>query len=165
MEYWIPKAGNRFHFTGGARFVHGGAMLQEIVVPVITVKHKKDKSAREDTKVKSVTVHVLGASHKVTTNRHRFELIQAEPVRERVKPITLKVAIYEGDNAVTDVETVTFDSTSDRMDERTKWVHVVLQDHQYHKSTAYRLVLRDANTGIEQQSVPVTIDRVFADDF
>ena len=165
MEYWIPKAGNRFHFTGGARFVHGGAMLQEIVVPVITVKHKKDKSTREDTKIKSVTVHVLGASHKVTTNRHRFELIQAEPVSERVKPITLKVAIYEGDNAVTNVETVTFDSTSDKMDERKKWVHFVLQDHPYHKHTAYRLILRDADTGIEQQSVPVTIDRVFADDF
>lgn len=165
MEYWIPKAGNRFHFTGGARFVHGGAMLQEVVVPVITVKHKKDKSTRDDTKIRSVTVHVLGASHKVTTNRHRFELIQAEPVSERVRPITLKVAIYEGDNAVTNVEAVTFDSASDKMDERKKWVHLVLQDHQYHKNTAYRLVLRDADTGIEQQSVPVTIDRVFADDF
>ncbi len=165
MEYWIPKAGNRFHFTGGARFVHGGAMLQEVVVPVITVKHKKDKSTREDTKVKPVTVHVLGANHKVTTNRHRFELIQAEPVSERVKPITLKVAIYEGDNPVTNVETVKFDSTSDKMDERKKWIHVVLQDHQYHKNAAYSLVLRDAETGIEQQSVPVTIDRMFADDF
>lgn len=165
MEYWIPKAGNRFHFTGGARFIHGGAMLQEIVVPVITIKHRKDKSTREETKVKSVTVHVLGASHRVTTNRHRFELIQAEPVSERVKSITLKVAIYEGDNAVTNVETVTFDSTSERMDERKRWVPLVLQDHQYHKHTAYRLVLRDADTGIEQQSVPVTIDRVFADDF
>ena len=39
MEFWIPKGANRFHFTGGARFVHGGAMLQEIVVPVITVRH------------------------------------------------------------------------------------------------------------------------------
>jgi hypothetical protein len=37
MEFWIPKGANRFHFTGGARFIHGGAMLQEIVVPVITV--------------------------------------------------------------------------------------------------------------------------------
>ena len=31
MEFWIPKGANRFHFVGGARFVHGGAMLQEIV--------------------------------------------------------------------------------------------------------------------------------------
>ena len=165
MEFWIPKAANRFHFVGGARFVHGGAMLQEIVVPVITIKHKKDKSARGDTKIKLVTVHVLGASHKITTNRHRFELIQMEPVSERVTAITLKVAIYEGDEAVTNIETVTFDSTSDKMDERKKWVQLVLQDRRYHKSTSYRLVLRDADTSIEQQSVPVIIDRVFTDDF
>ena len=31
MEFWIPKGASRFHFTGGARFIHGGAMLQEIV--------------------------------------------------------------------------------------------------------------------------------------
>ena len=116
-------------------------------------------------KIKPVTVHVLGASHKITTNQHRFELIQMEPVSERVISITLKVAVYEGDEAVTNIETVTFDSTSDKMDERKKWVHLVLQDRRYHKSTSYRLVLRDADTGIEQQSVPVIIDRVFTDDF
>src|SRR5690606_23326962 len=32
-QFWIPKGANRFHFVGGARFVHGGAMPQEIVVP------------------------------------------------------------------------------------------------------------------------------------
>lgn len=165
MEFWIPRAANRFHFTGGARFVHGGAMLQEIVVPVITVKHKKDKSVRGETKVKSVPVHVLGSSYKITTNRHRFELIQMEPVSERVKPITLKVAVYEGGEPVTNIETVTFESTSDKMDERRKWVSLVLQDRQYDKKTPYRLVLRDAETGIEQQSVPVVINRAFTDDF
>ena len=28
MQFWVPKGNNRFHFTGGARFVHGGAMLR-----------------------------------------------------------------------------------------------------------------------------------------
>jgi uncharacterized protein (TIGR02687 family) len=164
MEFWIPKAANRFHFTGGARFVHGGAMLQEIVVPVVTVKHIKGKSAKE-TKIKRVTVQVLGGSHKITTNRHRFELIQMEPVSERVKPITLKAAIYEADEPVTNIESVTFDSASENMDARRKWVSLILQDREYNKRTAYRLVLRDVETGIEQQSVPVIIDRAFTDDF
>jgi hypothetical protein len=39
MDFWIPKGTNLFHFVGGARFVHGGAMPQEIAVPVVTVKH------------------------------------------------------------------------------------------------------------------------------
>ncbi len=165
MEFWIPKAANRFHFVGGARFIHGGAMLQEIVVPVITVKHKKDKAARSETRIKPATVHVLGSNHKITTNRHRFELIQMEPVSERVKPITLKIAVYEGEEPITNIETLTFESASGVMDDRKQSIVLVLQDQQYDKKTAYRLVLRDLETGIEQQSMPVIIDRAFHDDF
>jgi hypothetical protein len=86
-------------------------------------------------------------------------------VSDRVKAITLKVAIYDGDEAVTNIETVTFDSASDNMNERKKWVPLVLLDRQYDKHKPYRLVLREAETGIEQQSVEVTIDRAFTDDF
>jgi uncharacterized protein (TIGR02687 family) len=165
MEFWIPRAANRFHFMGSQRFVHGGAMLQEIVVPVITVWHKKDKAVRVMTKTKPATVHVLGTSHKITAPRHRFELLQMEPVGERIKPMTLKVAVYEGDEPVTNIETVTFDSASGSMDERKKWVPLVLQDRPYDKHTRYHLVLRDAETDIEQSRVDVVIDRAFSDDF
>jgi uncharacterized protein (TIGR02687 family) len=164
MEFWVPRGANRFHFTGGARFIHGGAMPQEIVVPVVTVRHIKGKSV-DETKTKHVAVHVLGMNHRITTSRHRFELIQMEPVSERVKPITLKISIYGGDEPVTSIESVTFDSASGNMDERKKWVYLVLQDRQYDKKIPYRLVLRDSETGIEQQSVPVIIDRAFSDDF
>lgn len=164
MDFWIPKGANRFHFTGGARFIHGGAMPQEICVPVITVRHIKGKSA-EETKTKRVTVQVLGVNHRVTTEAHRFELIQMEPVSDRVKPITLKVAVYEGEESVSSIASVTFDSASGNMDERKKWVHLTFKGHQYDKSTPYRLVLRDADSGIEQQSVSVIIDRAFSDDF
>jgi uncharacterized protein (TIGR02687 family) len=152
-----------FPLCGGARFIHGGAMLQEIVVPVITVKHKKDKAARSETRIKPVTVHVLGSGHRITTNRHRFELIQMEPVSERVKSVTLKVAVYDGETPITNTETVTFDNASDIMDERKKSIVLVLQDRQYDKKTPYRLCCRE--TGIEQQSVLVIIDRAFRDDF
>jgi uncharacterized protein (TIGR02687 family) len=164
VEFWIPKGANRFHFTGGARFIHGGAMPQEIVVPVLTVKHVRGKS-EQDKKPRQVIVQVLGTNHRITTAKHRFQLIQMEPVSERVKPTTLKVAIYEGQEPVTNTETATFDSVSSNMDERKKWVHLVLQERQYNKKTPYRLVLRDAETGIEQQSVDVVIDRTFTDDF
>ena len=164
MEFWLPKGANRFHFVGGARFVHGGAMLQEVVVPVVTVKHVRGKQA-VDTKPKQVSVQTLGTSHRITSAYHRIQLIQMEPVSERVKPITLKVAVYEGEEPVADQQTVTFDSSSGNLDERKKWVRLVLKDRQYDKKTVYRLVLRDAATGIEHQSAEVTIDRAFSDDF
>jgi uncharacterized protein (TIGR02687 family) len=164
MEFWIPRGANRFHFVGGARFIHGGAMPQEIVVPVLTIKHARGKAA-DSTRPKPLDVQVLGASHRVTTTRHRFQLIQMEPVSDRVKAVTLRIGIYEGEAAVTNIETVAFDSTSANMDERKKWVNLVLVDRPYDKKTAYRLVLQDAETGIELQSVNVIIDRAFTDDF
>ncbi|MEZ6117134.1 MAG: BREX-1 system phosphatase PglZ type A [Pirellulaceae bacterium] len=164
MEFWLPKGANRFHFTGGSRFIHGGAMLQEVVVPIITVRHIKGKS-KQDTATKRVGVQVLGVNHRITTPKYRFPLLQTEPVSERVKPITLKVAIYEGGEPITNIEKITFDSTSETMDDRSKEVVLVLEDRTYNKKTKYRLVLRDADTDIEQSSVDVIIDRAFTDDF
>jgi uncharacterized protein (TIGR02687 family) len=164
LEFWIPRGTNLFHFVGGARYAHGGAMPQEIVVPVLTVKHIRGKSAQE-TKTRPVLVQVLGANHRVTAAQHRFELIQMEPVSERIKPVTLRVAIYDGAEAVTNLQTVKFDSTSGQLDERRRWVSLALQQRDYVKSRAYRLVLQDAETGIEQQSVDVIIDRAFTNDF
>lgn len=164
MEFWIPKGANRFHFMGGARYIHGGAMLQEVVVPIVTVRHIKGKSVGT-TKTKRVTVQLLGSNFKITTSRHRFEMIQMEAISERVKPITLKVAVYEGNEPVTNIESVTFESSSDNIEERKKSVTLVLRDRQYDKKTKYRLVLRDAETGVEQESMDVIIDRAFTDDF
>jgi uncharacterized protein (TIGR02687 family) len=164
MEFWLPRGLNRFHFAGGARFVHGGAMLQEIVVPILTVRQVRREAAVE-TKTKPVSVHVLGSNHKITTSRHRFELFQMEPVSERVKPITLRIAVYDGDAAVSNLETVTFDSTSGNMDERRKWVSLVLKDGVYDKKKNYHLVLRDAETDQEHPRVEVIIDRAFNNDF
>ncbi len=164
MEFWVPRAANLFHFTGGARFVHGGAMPQEVVVPLVTVTQLRGKK-KLGSRSEKVSVHVLGGNHKITTPTYRFELIQTEPVSERRKPITLRAAVYEGGMAVTSVETLTFDSTSDSIEERKKSLRVELRSGTYDKTTPYRLVLRDVESDAEVQSVPVVIDRSFDDDF
>ena len=91
-------------------------MLQEIVVPVIKVKHLKDKGRREKTQSKLCR----GASARNKTQdhnapKHRFTLLQMEPAGERAKAVTLKIAVYEGDEPVTTIESVTFDSTSSNL--------------------------------------------------
>ena len=166
-EFLVPRGIQRFHFVGGARFIHGGATLQEVMVPVVVIRHRKG-SAAKSTETRTVQVQVLGSSHKITAAKHRFELIQTDAVSDRVKPLTLKVAIYEGSDLTTpisDVQTLTFSSASDSLDQRKQWVLLTLRDAAYNRATPYRLVLRDAETNIEHQSLPVTIDRAFTDDF
>ena len=165
-EFLVPKGIQRFHLVGGARFFHGGASLQEVVVPVITVRHKKGGAASK-TQTRHVQVHVLGSSHKITAARHRFELIQTDPVSERVKAITLKIAIYEAGETtpLSNVQNLTFDSDSDNLDQRKKQVLLTISHAAYNKQANYRLVLLDADSGIEHESIPVTIERAFTDDF
>lgn len=164
MEFWIPKSINRFHFTGGARFVHGGAMPQEIVVPVLVVRQIKGKSVSE-TKTRPVSVTLLGENHRITTTKHRFAFIQVEAVSERIKPARLKIAIYDGDRPITNVETVLFGSSSASIEERKQFIWLTLSDQTTDKKKTYKLLARDAETGIEQFSAQVIIDRTFTEDF
>lgn len=78
-QFWIPKGANRFHFVGGARFVHGGAMPQDIVVPVLTVNQLRGEKAEKRTKRK-VGVISPKSVLKMVANIQRFDLIQTESV-------------------------------------------------------------------------------------
>ena len=164
MEFWVPRAANRFHFTGGARFVHGGAMPQEVIVPLVTITQVRGK-LKAASRTEKVSVQVLGTKHKITTPVYRFEIIQTEAVGDRRKPITLRAAVYDEANPVTSVETITFDSSSDSIDERKKSIRLELRTGTYDKAKPYRLVLRDVESDAEVQSVSVVIDRSFDDDF
>ena len=164
MDFWVPRAANLFHFVGGARFVHGGAMPQEVLVPLVQVTELRGKH-KAGSRAEKVTVQVLGTKHKITAPKHRFEFMQTEAVGERRNPITLRAAVYEGAQAVTSIETITFDSTSDSIDQRKKSVCLELRTGTYDKATPYRLVLRDLESDAEVQSVAVVIDRSFDDDF
>ncbi len=139
-------------------------MPQEIVVPVITVLQKKGKHA-EMTKTKHVGVSVLGTAFKITTNRYKIRLIQTEAVSERVKPLTIKVAIFEGADPITNAETVTFDSPSGDMNEWRREVWLTLANRTFNNKTPYHLILRNAETEVEEARIEVTIDLAFTNDF
>jgi uncharacterized protein (TIGR02687 family) len=161
IDFWVPKGAARFHFAGGARFVHGSAMPQEIVVPVIAVK----ESESEKTKIKAVEVSLLGSSNKVVTNKQRFELIQTEAVSERVLPVTLAVSLRDGEVLISDEQMVTFDSPSQLLDERKKSVILTVASGTYDRNKDYFLVVRDVKTKAEAWRVAVKVDLAFSNDF
>lgn len=164
MEFWIPKGNNRFHFIGGSRYTHGGAMLQEIVVPLISIKEVEGEKA-EKRSTRKVDIALLGSTRKVVTNLQRFDFIQTEKVSERVLPRTVLISIRDGDELISNEVSLTFDSQSTSMDERKKSARVMLKSGQYDKKREYALVLQDAETKIEVERIPLTIDLAFANDF
>jgi len=166
MEFWIPKGANRFHFVGGAKFIHGGAMPQEVVVPVLTVRHAKSQKAKKKTLTKSVSIILLGSNHKITTHTHRFKFIQTEPVNDRNKAITVKIAVYDGDETISNIETVSFASTSSNLDDRQQAVMLTMKDQQFDRHKPYKLVIESAlEDDFVRQEYDIKIDRAIADDF
>ncbi|NLU01329.1 MAG: BREX-1 system phosphatase PglZ type A [Pseudomonas lundensis] len=163
-QFWIPKGANRFHFVGGARFVHGGAMPQEIVVPVLTVNQLRGEKAEKRTKRK-VGVISPKSTLKMVTNMQRFDLIQTESVSEQVLSVTVAVAIYEGEQPVSSEEVVTLDCATDSMSERLKQVRLSLSGSDFDRQKDYFLVIRDKDLNTELERYRVTIDLAFTDDF
>lgn len=161
VDFWVPRGASRFHFAGGARFVHGSAMPQEIVIPVITLRESENESA----KTRSVEFSLLGSSNKVVTNKQRFEFIQTEPVSERVLARTVLVSLRDGEALISDEVSITFDSTSGLMDERKRSVMLTVRSGSYDKTKDYFLIGRDAKTNVEVTRIPLKVDLAFANDF
>lgn len=159
------KCEKGFRADGLDYFFRPSVTWSKVTTGPFSCRYTNGGTGFDATATSAFGVQVLGVNHRITTPKYRFQLLQTEPVSDRVKEITLKVAIYEGNDPVTNIEKVTFDSASDNMEERTKQVVLVVEDRQYDKKTKYRLILRDADTDIQQSSTDVVIDRAFTDDF
>lgn len=163
-EFWIPKGINRFHFVGGARFVHGGAMPQEIVVPILTVNQLRGAKAEKRTKRK---VGVISASSglKMVANIQKFDFMQTETVTEQVQPVTVAIAIYEGSDKVSSEEVTSFDSATDSVADRVKQITLSLAGSNFDRNKDYALVIKDKDLNTEIERYAITIDLAFTDDF
>ncbi len=106
-EFLIPKSINKIRVQGGGnRFVHGGATLQELIVPLIEVNISKSKA--EDTKEVNVEIVPI---RNISTNTVNVTLYQTELMAGKMKPLTLRVGFESIDGKpLSDSATHTFAS-------------------------------------------------------
>lgn len=118
VEILIPKGMNRLRRQGaGSRFIHGGAMLQEVMVPVLTIQKK-----REDT-VRKVDIDIINKSNnRITTNIHPVRFYQTEAVAPRLVGRKIKSYFAVEDDGtrtvISDIFIHNFDFSSARAEER-----------------------------------------------
>ncbi|MGO1312933.1 MAG: BREX-1 system phosphatase PglZ type A, partial [Brevibacterium aurantiacum] len=121
LEVQVPKSIHRLKLPGaGSRFVHGGAALQEIVVPVLSVNKKRKSDTRP------VNVEVLPETDKITTGQLVVKLFQSEPVSEKVQPRTLRAGIYVGETLISNQTELLFDQPSDDKRDRYQSARMLL---------------------------------------
>ena len=164
-EVVVPKGFQRFHFAGGAKFVHGGPLLPEIVVPVLTLKALKGKAA-EKGKATKVDAQILDTNRKVSNNRQRFSFIQTAKVEGKTLPRTLRIGFFsKAGQLISDEPVLTFDSDSDQVQDRQKDVMITVKAGSYSKTDDYYLVMTDDETGAEYRKIPYRISLGIMDEF
>lgn len=113
IDIQIPKSIHRIPQPGaGTRYVHGGASLQEIVVPVVTVNKKRKSDVRP------VHVDLMPETDKITTGQLAVKLLQREAVTDKIQPRQVRLGLYVGETLISDQPILTFDSASDDQRDR-----------------------------------------------
>ncbi|MCX8559242.1 BREX-1 system phosphatase PglZ type A [Mycolicibacterium mucogenicum] len=165
LQIQIPKSIHRLRLAGGgARYVHGGAALQEVVVPVLTVNKKR----KSDTRL--VNVEVWPESDKITTGQVVVRMFQSEPVSDKVQPRTVRAGLYVGETLISNQIELTFDQTSADKRDRYQSAHMLLSKDANdfnNRAVEFRLEERIPNTHQWRlyTKAMYTLKRSFASDF
>jgi uncharacterized protein (TIGR02687 family) len=170
MHVYVPYADLRFKLPGGGmNYVHGGASLQEIVIPVLVYNQNKYESDldRKGIEHGKVEVTVLDSHKKITSSTFKVKLLQTTKVTDKREPLNFKLALYDTDGQkVSDEKLVIADSTSDEPEERIQ--EVILTISSDIKNKTYNLIGIDDNPKALQKEIfeiPVVVDILITDDF
>ncbi|THE19333.1 BREX-1 system phosphatase PglZ type A [Kocuria rosea] len=165
LEVQIPNSICRIVKPGaGVQFVHGGASLQEIVVPVISIN-----KGRSDT-VESVNVDIHPESDKITTGQIVVKLFQQSAVTDQRPARKLRAGLYFGDQLISNEPELLFDAESAEGRDRFQSVRLLLSkdaEEANNRSVEFRLYEPIGETGEwkKYKSVRYTLKRSFTTDF
>lgn len=109
----VPLGTNRLFAPGGDYvFCHGGASLQEMIIPVI-VSHRKTEK-----KTNAVNAMVLEQNLRMTSSRVKFTILQTETVSNDKKERNIVCAIYDGDKMVSPQVSISLNRSDASLDAR-----------------------------------------------
>jgi hypothetical protein len=119
----VPKSINRLRLKGsGSRFVHGGATLQEAVVPVLRI----NKSRQSDTSQVEVEI-TASTSQVITSGQISVRLYQVDAATEKARPRRLRAGIYSATGElISDSHDLAFDFKSENPREREHQVRFLM---------------------------------------
>lgn len=158
----VPRGEIRFAKQGaGSNYVHGGASLQEIIIPVIKLKSSKNQGKNIENKV---DVELQTTTKKITTNEPYITFFQKDRVDEKKLPRTLKVYLEDEEgNKVSSEVLIIADSNSQDAENRLYKVKLTLKSVEYDRRNRYYLVMMDED--IEYSREEFVIDILIRDDF
>lgn len=118
----VPSGTARFAAPGGYAYAHGGAALQEIVIPIL-----RSQALRPNAREK-VTVSLVDRKLQVVSSVLRARLMQDDAVTATLQGRTVVCALYAGDRRVTPEKTLVMDSAETDPSARVRTVELTLSE-------------------------------------
>ncbi|WP_312046520.1 BREX-1 system phosphatase PglZ type A [Anaerotignum sp.] len=146
---------------GGLNFVHGGASLQEILIPVIDVRTNK-----YHTETKAVSISLVSLVHKITNLTTNLDFIQSDAVTDVNKETVYKVFFISDENEkISNDNIYVADKKDTDASKRIFRLRFNFKNKQYDKNRKYYLVAYDEKNALEVIRHEVQMDLAFVDDF
>lgn len=161
----VPRGSNRFAIQGaGANYVHGGTMLQEIIIPVI--KFKNDRSKSKKNEVSKVEVKLTSITRKITNMITYLDFFQTQKVEEKKSPLRLKLYFTDEEgNHISNENIMIADCSSLNAEARTFKERFIFKNMKYDKSARYYLLMEDEEESVEYDKIPFMIDITFSNKY
>ena len=155
MYATVPRGNMRFKTQGaGVNYVHGGAMPQEFIVPLLHYK------VTEIIDIETVNVICRNLNNIIKNYDVAIQLMQTDKVGGDLLPFHCKVYFEDSEERVISSEVrLVADSTADKIDFRMYKVELVLMNKRYKKNERITLVVENEQTG-ERTNYPFYVDIV-----
>lgn len=158
----VPRGVDIFKAPGGGQnYVHGGASLQEIIIPVISLKTAKGK-------VDTNTVELIMTSltRKITNLITYLDFMQKESISDTVLPLTAKLYFMdELGEKISNENIILANKKEAKHENRMFKEKFTFRDRKYTSKEKYYLIIQDDKTGLELGRHEFIIDIAFADNF
>lgn len=151
FDAFTPRSVLRIALSGGGskQYVHGGASLQEMVVPVIEYHFLRNQSKtylnnKSKYDSRPVEIKLLSAIRKIGNKSFALNFYQSEPVGGALQPATYRLYFVDAANQpVSDEPKIIADKTGDESRDREFRVRFHLKERKFDAADDYYLVVVD----------------------
>jgi len=166
LTAYVPNATIRNRIQGtGVNFVHGGASLQEVVVPLLSFKNKR-AGQRGAQVIEKVDIRLTSTTRRITNSIFSLDFFQTENVEDKRIPRTVVIYMADEEGVIlSNEETIIGDRSVGNAADRTYKIQFAMKSIVYDRNRTYYLIVKDTETGVVTEKVPFSINLGIVSDF
>lgn len=159
----VPVGVDIFKVSGsGVNYVHGGASMQESIIPLVTIKSRSGSKNQNP-----VELDLISSNKRVTNHTFMLTFIQKENVSNTVLPVEVRLYFTDSKGFKISNEVIinANKNTVNAADREFMKEFTLLSSKKYDKSKSYYLIMENIENSVELHKYEFTIDLPFDDGF